>query len=176
MNGFFLICQIVLFEKIIFPTVLRQASERCIAKQHHVNQLLLFLLLQVLMLTDGNAENFLCQRLPVLASMSQLGGVATAYVCQDFTCSLPVTDPQELRRLLLDGTLDMQPEWLRDWLTVVISKKTANIRPPASLLLSVFFASKSDFATSQCLDCWYPTMRLSSPAHSRSVIFISKAS
>ncbi|XP_047465985.1 spermatogenesis-associated protein 20 isoform X2 [Mugil cephalus] len=70
----------------------------------------LFLPYKVLMLTDGNAENFLCQRVPVLSSMSQLGGVATAYVCQDFTCSLPVTDPQELRRLLLDGTLEMQPE------------------------------------------------------------------
>uniref|UniRef100_A0A3Q1CQE9 Spermatogenesis-associated protein 20-like TRX domain-containing protein n=1 Tax=Amphiprion ocellaris TaxID=80972 RepID=A0A3Q1CQE9_AMPOC len=64
----------------------------------------------VVMLTDGTAEGFLCQRLPVLSSMSQLGGVATAYVCQDFTCSLPVTDPQELRRLLLHGTTDMPTE------------------------------------------------------------------
>ncbi|KAM6897713.1 spermatogenesis-associated protein 20 [Xenentodon cancila] len=66
----------------------------------------LFLPFKVLMLTDGHPESFLCQRLPVLSSMSQLGGVATAYVCQDFTCSLPITDPQELRRLLLDGVTD----------------------------------------------------------------------
>uniref|UniRef100_A0A8C4GSL2 Spermatogenesis associated 20 n=1 Tax=Dicentrarchus labrax TaxID=13489 RepID=A0A8C4GSL2_DICLA len=70
----------------------------------------LFLPHKVLMLTDGDADSFLCQRLPVLSSMSQQDGVATAYVCQDFTCSLPVTDPQELRRLLLDGTTETQAE------------------------------------------------------------------
>ncbi|XP_054624929.1 spermatogenesis-associated protein 20 isoform X1 [Dunckerocampus dactyliophorus] len=70
----------------------------------------LFLPHKVLMLLDGNADSFLCQRLPALSSMTQQGGVATAYVCQDFTCSLPVTDPQELRRLLLDGHVGMQAE------------------------------------------------------------------
>ncbi|XP_078135033.1 spermatogenesis-associated protein 20 isoform X2 [Sander vitreus] len=70
----------------------------------------LFLPHKVLMLIDGDADGFLCQRLPVLSSMSQQGGVATAYVCQDYTCSLPVTDPQELRRLLLDGTTDVHSE------------------------------------------------------------------
>lgn len=62
------------------------------------------------MLIADDADSFLSQRLPVLSSMSQQGGVATAYVCQDFTCSLPVTDPQELRRLLLDGTTEIQAE------------------------------------------------------------------
>lgn len=62
------------------------------------------------MLIDGDADSFLCQRLPALSSMTRQGGVATAYVCQDFTCSLPVTDPQELRRLLLDGTTDAQAD------------------------------------------------------------------
>ncbi|XP_034426695.1 spermatogenesis-associated protein 20 [Hippoglossus hippoglossus] len=69
----------------------------------------LFLPHKVLMLVDDD-DNFLSQRLPVLSSMSQQGGVATAYVCRDFTCSLPVTDPQELRRLLLDGASDTQAE------------------------------------------------------------------
>lgn len=59
---------------------------------------------------DDDSDSFLCQRLPALSSMTQQGGVATAYVCQDFTCSLPVTDPQELRRLLLDGTTDAQAD------------------------------------------------------------------
>lgn len=62
------------------------------------------------MLLDNDADGFLRQRLPVLSSMTQQGGVATAYICQDFTCSLPVTDPQELRRLLLDGTTETQAD------------------------------------------------------------------
>lgn len=62
------------------------------------------------MLLDNDTDGFLRQRLPVLSSMTQQGGVATAYVCQDFTCSLPVTDPQELRRLLLDGTTETQAD------------------------------------------------------------------
>ncbi|XP_067432075.1 spermatogenesis-associated protein 20 [Thunnus thynnus] len=70
----------------------------------------LFLPHKVLMLLEGDAESFLCQRLPALSSMSQQGGAATAYVCQDFTCSLPVNDPQELRRLLLDGHTQTQTE------------------------------------------------------------------
>ncbi|CAJ1081174.1 spermatogenesis-associated protein 20 [Xyrichtys novacula] len=68
----------------------------------------LFLPHKVLILHDQDADTFLSQRLPVLSSMIQQGGVATAYICQDFTCSLPVTDPQELRRLLLDGVTEMQ--------------------------------------------------------------------
>lgn len=63
---------------------------------------------QVLMLLDNETDGFLHQRLPVLSSMSRQDGVATAFVCQDFTCSLPVTDALDLRRLLLDGTVDVQ--------------------------------------------------------------------
>ncbi|KAF7643168.1 hypothetical protein LDENG_00244040, partial [Lucifuga dentata] len=57
----------------------------------------LFLPHKVLMLMDEGADSFLCQRLPFLSSLSQQGGAATAYVCQNFTCALPITDPQELR-------------------------------------------------------------------------------
>ncbi|XP_058477588.1 spermatogenesis-associated protein 20 [Solea solea] len=62
----------------------------------------LFLPHKVLMLNDSS-DGFLSRRLPALSSMSQQSGVATAYVCQDFSCSLPVTDPEDLRRLLLDA-------------------------------------------------------------------------
>lgn len=55
-------------------------------------------------------DSFLSQFLPALTSMKQQGGVATAYVCQDFTCSLPITDPEELRRILLEGITDTQRE------------------------------------------------------------------
>ena len=36
----------------------------------------------------------------VLAGKSQVGGKATVYVCHDFTCSLPVTEPADLAALL----------------------------------------------------------------------------
>ena len=36
----------------------------------------------------------------VLAGKSQVGGKATVYMCHDFTCSLPVTEPAELAALL----------------------------------------------------------------------------
>ncbi|KAI1896684.1 hypothetical protein AGOR_G00097300 [Albula goreensis] len=62
----------------------------------------LFLPHKVLMLADGDTEGFLYQRLPVLSSLRPLEGRATAYVCQNFTCALPVTCPEELRRQLLD--------------------------------------------------------------------------
>ncbi|XP_060795870.1 spermatogenesis-associated protein 20 [Neoarius graeffei] len=62
----------------------------------------LFLPYKVLILADGNTEGFLYQKLPVLSSLSQQEGKATAYVCRDFTCALPVTCPQELKRLLLE--------------------------------------------------------------------------
>uniref|UniRef100_A0A8C7N3D7 Spermatosis associated 20 n=1 Tax=Oncorhynchus kisutch TaxID=8019 RepID=A0A8C7N3D7_ONCKI len=56
----------------------------------------------LLFLSDGETEGYLYQRLPILSSLTCQGGSATAYVCEDFTCALPVTDPQELRRLLLE--------------------------------------------------------------------------
>ncbi|XP_023692632.1 spermatogenesis-associated protein 20 [Paramormyrops kingsleyae] len=62
----------------------------------------LFLPHKVLMLADGDTDGFLYQRLPVLATLRALEGRATAYVCQNFTCTLPVTCPQELRRQLLE--------------------------------------------------------------------------
>jgi len=34
------------------------------------------------------------------APMAKVDGKATAYVCEDFTCQLPVTSPVELRTLL----------------------------------------------------------------------------
>ncbi|XP_056152913.1 spermatogenesis-associated protein 20 [Lampris incognitus] len=71
----------------------------------------LFLPHKVLILAEGDEQSFLYQRLPFLSSLStQQGGAATAYVCQDFTCALPVTDPQELRRLLLDGHTEAQDD------------------------------------------------------------------
>ena len=37
---------------------------------------------------------------PLLAGKTQIDGNATAYVCHNYTCSAPVTDPAELKSLL----------------------------------------------------------------------------
>lgn len=58
------------------------------------------LLRQVLMLADGDRAGFLHRQLPFLASLERKDGKATAYVCSNFACSLPVTSPQELRGML----------------------------------------------------------------------------
>nr|XP_055031326.1 spermatogenesis-associated protein 20 [Misgurnus anguillicaudatus] len=62
----------------------------------------LFLPHKVLILADGNTEGFLYKRLPMLSTLVPQDGKATAYVCENFTCTLPVTCPQVLRRLLLE--------------------------------------------------------------------------
>jgi uncharacterized protein len=35
--------------------------------------------------------------IPLLAGRALAGGVPAAYVCRNFTCRLPVTDPEQLR-------------------------------------------------------------------------------
>ncbi|XP_056184378.1 spermatogenesis-associated protein 20 isoform X2 [Falco biarmicus] len=55
---------------------------------------------QVLMLADGDSTGFLYRQLPFLASLERKDGKATAYLCSNFACSLPVTSLQELRGML----------------------------------------------------------------------------
>ncbi|KAH0629439.1 hypothetical protein JD844_011509 [Phrynosoma platyrhinos] len=55
----------------------------------------------VLIFADGDTRGFPYQQLDFLSSLEKKDGKATAYLCENFTCSLPVTSSQELRRLLL---------------------------------------------------------------------------
>jgi uncharacterized protein YyaL (SSP411 family) len=48
----------------------------------------------------GDGERQLARTLPWLATMRAIGGRASAYVCQDFTCQLPVTEVEELEKRL----------------------------------------------------------------------------
>ena len=48
----------------------------------------------------GEGQRWLSGRAPYLAAMTPRGGRATAYVCENFTCREPVTEPAALRRLL----------------------------------------------------------------------------
>lgn len=54
----------------------------------------------MLILADGDGAGFLYRQLPFLSSLERKEGKATAYVCSNFTCSLPVTSPRALQELL----------------------------------------------------------------------------
>ena len=52
---------------------------------------------KVLLCADGGAgEDFLAPRLPVLKVIKRVGGRATAYVCENYACKLPTTEPRVL--------------------------------------------------------------------------------
>jgi uncharacterized protein YyaL (SSP411 family) len=56
---------------------------------------------RVLLAADGGpAQAWLAQRAPWLADMRPLAGRPTVYLCEEFACHAPVSDPVELRRLL----------------------------------------------------------------------------
>jgi uncharacterized protein YyaL (SSP411 family) len=56
---------------------------------------------RALLAADGaGGQRWLAERKPYLATMKPLAGRATVYVCENFTCQVPVTDPAGLRALL----------------------------------------------------------------------------
>jgi uncharacterized protein YyaL (SSP411 family) len=56
---------------------------------------------KVLMLADGGeGQRILASRIPFLETIGMLDGKATAYVCENYACQLPTTDPDALARLL----------------------------------------------------------------------------
>jgi uncharacterized protein len=56
---------------------------------------------RVLLAVDGGAgQAWLAERAPWLRDMKPVAGQAAAYVCEDFTCRMPITDPAELGRAL----------------------------------------------------------------------------
>ncbi|XP_064636883.1 spermatogenesis-associated protein 20-like isoform X2 [Lineus longissimus] len=59
-----------------------------------------FLPNKIVVLADNKPENFLYKKLKILESLEKKEGKATAYVCQDFVCKLPVNTVEELEELL----------------------------------------------------------------------------
>jgi uncharacterized protein YyaL (SSP411 family) len=55
---------------------------------------------KVLVVARPDHVEELSQRIPLLAGRTQIDGVATAYVCENYACQLPVTEPQALRAQL----------------------------------------------------------------------------
>ena len=54
----------------------------------------------ILCADGGDGQRWLATKTPYLAEMKPRDGRATAYVCEEFTCQPPVTDPEALRLLL----------------------------------------------------------------------------
>jgi uncharacterized protein YyaL (SSP411 family) len=54
----------------------------------------------MLAITGDADREWLATRAPWLGEMRPLSGQATAYVCEEYACQVPVTDPAELRLLL----------------------------------------------------------------------------
>jgi hypothetical protein len=56
----------------------------------------------ILALTGHADDTWLAERAPWMAGMRVEAGRATAYVCDDFACRAPVSDPAALAALLAD--------------------------------------------------------------------------
>lgn len=57
---------------------------------------------KILLLVDGADGKQLAAWLPFIEGMHPIGGKATAYVCENYACKLPTSDPAEVSRLLAE--------------------------------------------------------------------------
>ncbi|MCI5212530.1 MAG: thioredoxin domain-containing protein, partial [Candidatus Electrothrix sp. ATG2] len=57
---------------------------------------------RLLLLADGGEnQEFLGTLLPFIRTVTTVDNQATVYFCREYTCQLPVTDPDELEKMLL---------------------------------------------------------------------------
>jgi uncharacterized protein YyaL (SSP411 family) len=54
----------------------------------------------LLLADDGVGQKYLGEKLEALSAMSMVDGKSAAFVCENFTCKAPVTDPRRLAELL----------------------------------------------------------------------------
>jgi hypothetical protein len=54
----------------------------------------------VLLVADEASRKTLAGYLPVVQTMTRLGGKASAYVCENYACKLPTADPAKFAELL----------------------------------------------------------------------------
>lgn len=58
---------------------------------------------KVLLLADGKMDSFLYSKVDFLKTLQKVDGKATAYVCENYSCSLPVNTVEDLDRILESG-------------------------------------------------------------------------
>jgi hypothetical protein len=84
------------FQIIIAGKAAGEDTRQMIASVHA-----LFIPNRIILLADGaEGQNFLKEYLPVIADIAMVDNRATAYVCRDFTCRQPTTDPLAVPALL----------------------------------------------------------------------------
>jgi uncharacterized protein YyaL (SSP411 family) len=64
------------------------------ARRYHIPQLV------VIRVADQEAREYFGPRHPVIEKLPEVSERATAYLCEDYSCRLPLTDPGELGRAL----------------------------------------------------------------------------
>ena len=69
---------------------------------------------KVLMLCDGKADGFLASKLNVFKTLERKDNRATAYVCENYTCHLPVNSVEELQKILSSAS---------NWTTSILTLK-----------------------------------------------------
>src|SRR5207248_5787125 len=93
--------QIVVAGKIDPPSqgsgVTSNEQTKALLKEVHRH----FLPNKVLLLADGgDGQKYLGENNEAIRAMSAVDGKSAAYVCENFTCKAPVTDPKQLSELL----------------------------------------------------------------------------
>ncbi|MCE0523174.1 MAG: thioredoxin domain-containing protein [Methylacidiphilales bacterium] len=58
--------------------------------------------LVVILIADDEARNYFASRHEVIENLPAKAATPTAYLCEDYTCRLPVTEPEELREIIAE--------------------------------------------------------------------------
>jgi uncharacterized protein YyaL (SSP411 family) len=83
--------------QIVIAGKIDNAETKTLLKEVHRH----FLPNTILILADGgDGQKYLGERNEAIRAMSMIDGKPAAYVCENFTCKAPVTDPRALRDLL----------------------------------------------------------------------------
>lgn len=68
------------------------ALKNCVAKHYFPNK--------ITITCDGTSDKFMTGKLEFLNSLTKKDDKATAYVCENYSCDLPVTSVADLERVL----------------------------------------------------------------------------